>query len=395
MKKKISIIGGGPSALSLAAFLDTRKYNVTIYEKNKTLGRKFLVAGKGGFNLSYAEPIESFIQRYTPSFFLEKALLNFDNTALRTWLNDIGIETFVGSSNRIFPVKGIKPIEVLNAIINDLKRKKVNIKFEHQWLGWTENEGLVFSNGETIQSDYIVFALGGSSWSVTGSDGSWLDFFDTKKIITLPFQSSNCAFQINWSEAFIKQHEGKALKNISISCSNKTKKGEVVITQFGFEGNAIYALSPEIQKALNHKNKATIYLDLKPTLSVNDILKRLQNNDSKKTSEVLKKELKLSAAAISLLKSLITKETFLDKKKLVDVIKKLPLEIIAAAPVDEAISTSGGIALEEVNQYFELKQLPHHFCIGEMIDWNAPTGGYLLQACFSMGVYLAQHLNTK
>lgn len=395
MKKTVSIIGGGPSALCLAAFLDASKFDITIYEKNKTIGRKFLVAGKGGFNLTHAELPENFIKRYTPPTFLKNAFQHFDNTHLRTWLKGIGIPTFVGSSKRVFPEKGIKPIEVLNAILKVLKEKNVQLQFEYNWMGWTEQQALVFNNNLFIQSDYTIFSLGGGSWKVTGSDGTWLTHFSNKKIQTLPFQSSNCAYKINWSDFFIEQHEGKALKNISISCGEKIQKGEVVITKFGLEGNAIYALSPSIQQALKNEQKAAIFIDLKPMIAENDLQQRINNSSLQKTTEILRKEVKLSSAAISLLKASVSKATYLDTVLLTKAIKRLPIEIVAAAPVDEAISTSGGIALDEVDQNFELKRLAHHFSIGEMLDWNAPTGGYLLQACFSMGAYLAHYLNSK
>ena len=393
MKKTVAIIGGGPSALLLAAFLDSERFQCTIYERNKAVARKFLVAGKGGFNLSHAKPMTDFVNRYTPPTFLKSALMGFTNTDLRTWLSGIGIPTFVGTSNRIFPERGIKPIEVLNGILAVLKQKNVKIQYQHQWTGWNENEALIFNQDQIVTSDYSVFALGGGSWKVTGSDGLWLDIFSKKGLKTSPFQAANCACQINWPKDFLAQHEGKPLKNIAIRCGSRQQKGEAVITQFGLEGNAIYALSPRIQTALNAHQEATIYVDLKPTLSSEKVLSRLQNSSAKKTSDILRKDLKLSKTQLQLLKTQIRKEDFLDQEILATKIKALPLSIRATAPIDEAISTTGGLSLDMVNQYFELKQLPNTFCIGEMLDWYAPTGGYLLQACFSMGVHLANHLN--
>ena len=393
MKKKIAIIGGGPSSLLLAAFLDTDLFDITIFEKNKSFGRKFLVAGKGGFNLTHSETIETFIERYTPSIFLEKSLSEFNNQDLIQWFTDIGIPTFVGSSKRVFPLKGIKPIEVLNAILQVLKDKKIDFQFEQTWIGWNEDEKIIFQSGLNIQTDYVVFALGGGSWKVTGSDGQWLDIFSNKGIKTLPFKSANCAYKIQWPEHFISKNEGKPLKNISATCGSKIQKGEAVITRFGLEGNAIYALSPQIQKELDAKKSITIFLDLKPSLSEEIILKKLTDSKLKKTSDKLRGDIKLSTIQLSLLKSYSKKEDFLDHKKLSQIIKKLPLDILSAAPIDEAISTTGGINLKEVNEHFQLKKIDRTFCIGEMLDWNAPTGGYLLQACFSMGVYLARYLN--
>ena len=392
MKKSIAIIGGGPAALLLAAFLDTDQFAVSIYEKNKAVGRKFLVAGKGGFNLTHAEPIQDFTKRYTPDYFLEKALLDFDNAALRQWLEKIGIPTFVGSSKRVFPVKGIKPIAVLNAILAVLKQKNIGIQYGQKWTGWDEDNALLFDSGLVVKADYVVFALGGGSWKVTGSDGSWLDTFAAKGISTRPFVASNCAYGISWPEGFRIKNEGLPLKNIALTCGEKTQKGELVITKFGLEGNAIYALSPQIQAGLQTTGAATVFIDLKPSLTTEVVLKKIRASKEKNTTLILRKVLKLSPPQINLLKTQLAKAVFLDSELLGQHIKKLPLKVSAAAPLDEAISTTGGIALSAVHPHFELKQLKHQFCVGEMLDWNAPTGGYLLQACFSMGVFVARYL---
>ena len=392
MKKQITIIGGGPSALLLAAFLDVDKFSVIIYEKNKTLGRKFLVAGKGGFNLTHSEQIDQLIQRYTPNDFLDKALLNFTNTDFRNWLNQIGVPTFIGSSKRVYPEEGIKPIEVLNAILKSLKEKGITIKYEQTFSDWDTNGNPIINN-KTIQTDYTVFALGGASWKVTGSDGSWLDTFSKKGIKTKPFQASNCAYQIDWDPNFIQNHEGTPLKNITISCNNVFQKGEAVITKFGLEGNAIYGLSPQIRKHLNINQKATVFIDFKPSLTLEKVLSKIKSSKYKNTTQILKKEIKLSTSQIDLLKKNLSKECYLNTESLTKNIKKFPLEIINSASIDEAISTVGGIDLNAISKNFELKSMSHQFCIGEMLDWDAPTGGYLLQACASTGVSLAKHLN--
>lgn len=393
MKKSVSIIGGGPAALILAALLDCNKFKVTIYEKNKTLGRKFLVAGKGGFNLTHSEPIGELIARYTPPHFLEKALLDFDNEDFRHWIDSIGIPTYIGSSKRVYPESGIKPITVLNAILGLLDKQGVAIEYQHTWKGWTNENDIVFNTDTTIKSEYTIFAMGGGSWKVTGSDGSWLDLFEMQSIPIVPFQSSNCAYRVNWPEDFILEHEGSPLKNIAISCLNKKQKGEAVITRFGLEGNAIYALSPQIREELESQQKATVFLDMKPTLRYEDLLEKIRKSTFKKTSETLQKEIKLSSAQIGLLKKYLSKETYLNPELLAQNIKKLPIEITGSALLNDAISTSGGIQLDAVDENFQLKNKKSNYCIGEMLDWDAPTGGYLLQACFSMGMHLARHLN--
>ena len=392
MKKQVSIIGGGPAAFLLASFLDADKFTITVYEKNKTSGRKFLVAGKGGFNLSHSEPIEELIKRYTPNTFLKVALLNFTNTDFRNWLDQIGIPTYVGSSKRIYPKEGIKPIEVLNAILKTLKEKGVFMQYEHTFSGWDNHNNPIINN-KAIESDYTIFAIGGGSWKVTGSDGGWLNSFIEKGINTTPFSASNCGYEINWNSDFIKQHEGTPLKNIAITCNEVIQKGEAVITKFGLEGNSIYGLSPQIRAQLNKNTMACIFIDFKPSLSLATVFSKIELSKFKNTTQILKKELKLSLAQIDLLKIYLSKDDYLSTASLANHVKRFPLEVINTATIDEAISTVGGVDLTTVSKNYELKKLPNQFCIGEMLDWDAPTGGYLLQACASMGVYLAKFLN--
>lgn len=392
-KKKIAIIGGGPAAIFLGLFLDPTRFDVTIFEKNKALGRKFLVAGKGGFNLTHSEEIDDFISRYHPKEFLEPAIMAFNSEDLRNYLDAIGIPTFIGTSKRVFPQKGIKPIFVFMQLMSLLQRKGVHIEYDYEWDGWSEDGKLLFNHKYTLDSDFTVFSLGGGSWKVTGSDGGWSKYFENHGVKTLPFVAANCAFQIQWPRESLRQISGKPLKNITITCDGITKIGEVVITDFGMEGNAIYALSKEIQNLLRTDQKAMITIDLKPVFSAEEIKKKLEDSKDEKVSNKLRNSLKLSNAAIHILKINTSKEVFLDYEKLSHSIKNLNIEIIDAAPIDEAISTMGGISLNEVDEHFQLLKLPNHYCIGEMLDWNAPTGGYLLQACFSMGVYLAKHLN--
>lgn len=394
--KFLAIIGGGPSALMLAAMLDETKYSVHIYEKNAAVGRKFLVAGDGGFNLTHSEDMDSFIRRYTPDDFLENALRTFTNKDLCDWLQAIGIETYVGSSKRIFPVKGIKPIEVLNAFLDKLKSKQVQIHALHEWKGWSETNTLIFQNKKEevyVESDIVVFALGGGSWKVTGSDGTWLELFQKKGIQTIPFQPSNCGYNTPWPDAFIEKHEGKWLKNIAVSCCGTHKHGELVITRSGIEGGAVYALSPEIRQQLQHNQVAEITIDLKPTFAAETLVQKL-SKPAKSVTELLSKELKLTDTQITLLKAVVSKEDFLNRETLAAAIKTFPLTLTGMSAIDEAISTVGGIALSEVDENFQLHKFSNQFVLGEMLDWDAPTGGYLLQGCFSMGAYAATYLNT-
>jgi len=398
LKKNIAIIGGGPASLMLACSLDASKFNISIYEKNMALGRKFLVAGDGGFNLTHSEEIEQFVNRYHSKQFIEPFLNHFSNTDFRHWLKSIGIETYIGTSKRIFPVKGVKPIEVLNIIISVLKNNNISIQYNYEWKGWN-NEQLIFqtSNNQTVNitPDIVVFAMGGASWKVTGSSGDWTSYFEEKEIQINSFYPSNCAYQIAWNTELIKQISGQALKNCEFFCGNMHKKGEAILTDFGIEGSGVYALSKEIREQLIHNQKAELFIDFKPELSIEEIQNRLENKGKLSIKDILEKKINLSDTQIQLLKFYTTKEEYNLPKHLSELIKKFSLILKAFAPIDEAISTVGGIDLKEVNENLELKKLPNHYCMGEMLDWDAPTGGYLLQACFSMGKFLADKLNQK
>jgi len=396
MKKSVSIIGGGPAAMMLAAKLDTEKYNVSVYEKNKALGRKFLVAGKGGFNLTHGEELEVFVGRYHPNYFLKQAVTDFSNIDLQKWLKELGIETYAGTSNRIFPVKGTKPVEVLNAILSQMENNKVNIYTGYKWIGFANDNSLMFESKNQIKnvdSDIVVFALGGASWKITGSDGTWLDYFMKRGITCLPFEASNCGYKVNWPSIILDKIEGKALKNCQFKSGLTFHAGEAVITSLGIEGSGVYPLGYEIRKQLSEKNKAELLIDLKPQNTLEEISLKLANRKNVSLTRYLEKDMNLGGTKTLLLKAILSKENFTDNNSLAVKIKNLPLEISGLAPIDEAISTVGGVSLKEIDDHYQLKKIPNHFVIGEMLDWDAPTGGYLLQACFSMGNNLAHYLN--
>jgi len=397
LKPSIAIVGGGSAALMFAAKIDTTKYTVTIYEKNAAIARKFLVAGDGGFNLTHSEDIGTFIKRYTPSDFLEKSLRNFSNIDLQIFLKSIQINTYTGTSKRIFPIKGIKPIDVLNAFLKLIESKNVQIKTKHTWKGWNQKNELIFEHNENdifIKPDYVIFSLGGSSWVKTGSDGIWTNYFQEKEIKIIPFTASNCTYQVEWKNDFIEHAAGNALKNIEVSCNHKSKRGELVITPLGLEGGAIYALSPQIREQLVNQQKENINIELKHTITEEEISHQISvKKGNKSITKHLTEVLNINKTVIELLKHQLTKEEFLNPKTLAQKIKQLPITITNFGSIDKAISTVGGISLSEINENFELKKLPNHFVIGEMLDWDAPTGGYLLQACFSMGAAVATIFN--
>lgn len=391
--KRLTIIGGGPAALMLAAQIDTKKYQVTLCERKKSVGRKFLVAGEGGLNLTYNASVEELITQYFPSEFMDPIIRQFTNEDLINWFNDLGIATFIGSSNRVFSDLELKPIEVLNKIVDYISTKEITIQLDRKWLGWNEEGHLCFEELEDVASDIVVFALGGASWKVTGSDGGWTKAFEARGLRVLAFRAANCAFGVNWNKNFITTHEGKPLKNIALTYLNHCSKGELVISKFGLEGNAIYALSQKIQDALLTEESVVIHLDLKPTMTVDQIKAKYKRSRLSKVTDILKKDLNLDSTTIGLLKQFSNKNTFLNPDLLAETIKSIPLIIQSADELDKAISTLGGIALDEIDKNFQYKKIPNTYAIGEMLDWYAPTGGYLLQACFSMGFVLAKYLN--
>lgn len=380
-------MGGGPAGLMTAHQLSKkRQFDIQIFDANKAVARKFLVAGQGGFNITNSEKTESFIQKYNHSF-VQNAVLQFSNEATINWLKEIGIETYVGSSGKIFPVKGTKPVEVLNRWLKFLVHKGVQINTDHKLVDF-HSQKAIFStpNGESIVDyDVLIFALGGASWKVTGSTGEWTTLFQQKNIKIQPFQSSNAGIEIkNWDESW----GGNVLKNTSISIGNTSRFGEIELTKYGFEGAPIYALNAQVRAGAKF-----LKLDLKPSKSYDELLQFYKQYKGNKTEFL--KAIKLSKSAIDLIKKQLTKEQFTDPEILVQSIKELTFPIQALRPIDEAISTVGGVDMNEITMNFELKNHPNHFCIGEMMDWDAPTGGYLLQACFAQGVICAQAIREK
>jgi uncharacterized flavoprotein (TIGR03862 family) len=391
--KNLTIIGGGPAALMLAAQIDTKKYRVTLCEKKKTVGRKFLVAGEGGLNLTYNCSIEDLINQYSPSAFMGPILRQFTNEDLMNWLQLHEVSIFIGSSNRVFPESGMKPIEVLKKFTDFIAAKGIKFNRDTTWLGWDEKGHLNFEKNIDKDADIVVYAMGGASWKITGSDGLWSQPFKKRGIQTQPFRAANCAFEVDWKPNFITTHEGKPLKNIALTFKNTTAKGELVISKFGLEGNAIYALSQKVQENLLTEKNTVIYLDLKPTMAVFQLKEKYKKSPRTKVTEILKKDINLDRTSIGILKHFTNKETFSDPEKLITGIKSVPITIKSSGELDKAISSLGGVSLSEIDVNFQLKKLPNSYAIGEMLDWYAPTGGYLLQGCFSMGFVLANHLN--
>ncbi|MEI6864455.1 TIGR03862 family flavoprotein [Flavicella sp.] len=389
--KKIIIVGGGPAGM-MAALELSKNHEVHLYEKGKTLGRKFLVAGKGGFNLSNSLTGQNLISKYSPTSFFTPILNNFDSCSTRNWLKDLGINTFIGSSGRIFPIKGIKPIEVLNAIKDRLLEKNATIHFEHEFIDFTENE-IIFKTIDgsttTMIFDKCIFALGGASWSATGSKGDWLPVFEKIGIATKHFEASNCGLKIDFTHKEILKHIGTPLKNIQVSINGITIKGEAVISNYGLEGNAIYPISALVRENLKTNNSTQIKVDLKPFNTELDLLDKITATTLPKNYSYL---FKLNKTQIALIKSFTDKETYLNPISFVKSIKNLYIPITNLQPMEEAISTIGGISMTELNPNLSLKKIPNVYIAGEMFDWDTITGGFLLQGCFSTAYHISQNI---
>jgi uncharacterized flavoprotein (TIGR03862 family) len=383
----VIIIGAGPAGMMAAQILAEKGFKVQIYEQNKAAGRKFLVAGNGGFNLTHNEESESFIEKYDAPE-IREIVKSFDNKKVINWLSDLGITTYVGSSGKIFPTKNFKPIQVLKAWLDRLEQLGVVIHYEHTFMDFDENSVTLNHKENELKVDYskLILSMGGGSWKKTGSDAKWIEILKSKNIEIIPLESANSGYD---TDSGFHRLQGQYLKNIKISFEQNEKIGEVVFTKYGIEGSPVYYLNRFTRK---HDFPLTLYIDLKPNLSETEIHGELNGND--KISQILKRKLKLSTTAINLVKTL-DKETYTNIEILSRLVKKFPIKILSYRPIDEVISTSGGIAFSELNHRLELNKFPNVFCAGEMVDWEAPTGGYLLQACFSTGNWVANEISNN
>jgi len=394
-QKQIIIIGGGPAGL-MAADVLSATHDVCLYDKEKNVGQKFLLAGKGGFNITNSAQGEELISKYSPDGFMNKALSDFDTSALRQWLAAMNIPTFVGSSGRVFPEKGIMPIDVLNKIRTKLVNQGVQIHNEHEFVGFDNNRHVTLKHHEKeiiAEADYILFALGGASWPVTGSNGAWQPIFESMGIATSPFQSSNCGVNISWPEGFRQSHAGKPVKNIRLFTGDFEVRGEAVITDYGLEGNAVYPMVPSIRNMLNSKAPAYLHIDFKPLNPEAHLLMKIKGKTV--TTKDYGRLFNLSPVQLALIKAFTDKDSFLSVPRFIASIKNLAIPVDSLRPLEEAISTIGGIRTEEVNDDFSLKKYPWIYVMGEMLDWDAPTGGFLIQGCFSMGHYAAHAIMGK
>ena len=392
--RRVAIIGGGPAGLMAAEVLGAAGVQVDLYDAMPSVGRKFLLAGKGGMNITHAEPYPQFVQRYgARADEVQAWLARFDADGVRAWIHGLGIETFVGSSGRVFPTE-MKAAPLLRAWLHRLRESGARFHMRHRWLGW-EGEQLRFATpgGETrVQADAVILALGGASWPRLGSDGAWAPLLAERAVPVAPLRPANCGFDADWSPHFANRHAGEPLITVAAAVDGGAKRrGQFVITATGVEGSLIYALSSSLRERIEAAGSATLWLDLLPDLDAERVMAEVTRpRGARSMSSHLQSRLGIKGVKAGLLYECLSKQAFNDPAGLARAIKHLPLVLKRARPIDEAISSAGGVCFEGLDEHGMLRALPGVFCAGEMVDWEAPTGGYLLNACFASGRAAAQ-----
>ena len=392
-KPHVAIIGAGPAGLMAAEVIAQGGASVTVYDAMPSAGRKFLMAGRGGLNLTHSEALPAFLARYREAApRLEAAITAFPPENLRQWSEALGQPTFVGSSGRVFP-KAMKASPLLRAWLRRLNASGVQFALRHRWTGWEDDGRLSFQTPEgkrVVEAHATVLALGGASWPRLGSDGAWMEILESRGVTIAKLRPSNCAFTVGWSDIFRDRFEGHPLKGAALSFGAHSVRGEAVITRNGIEGGAVYALSADLREAIADKDEAILRVALRPDLFISDLVARLSIPRGKQSlSNFLRKTLHLSPVAIGLLQEAAMASgaslASLSMVNLARVINDVPIKLVGVAPIARAISTAGGISFDELDADFMIRRLPGTFAAGEMLDWEAPTGGYLLQACFATG----------
>lgn len=392
--RHVAIIGGGPAGLMAAEVLSNVGVSVDLYDAMPSVGRKFLLAGIGGLNITHSEDFDRFASRYGPErTWLQTSLDQFTPDDLCRWCNDLGIETFIGTSGRVFP-KEMKAAPLLRAWLHRLRQQGVRFHVRHRWQGWHDDGALNMTDANgttlTLRPDATLLALGGASWPKLGSNGAWMSLLQERGITVSPLQSANCGFDVAWSEHLKSTFAGEPLKSVRIHFTDHAgqtyeRSGECLISQHGIEGSLIYALSRPLRNIINALGAATITLDLLPNHNPEQVLDALCHRGKKSLSSYLKSALGLSGVKTGLLYEVLTKEQCADLRTLATTLKAVPIRLLATRPIAEAISSAGGIRFDNLDEHFMVKQHPGLFVAGEMLDWEAPTGGYLLTACLATG----------
>ena len=395
----VAVVGCGPAGLMAATVLSEAGLRVEMFDAKGSTGCKFLVAGRGGLNLTHAEQAEPFAARYgTNAEIFKKFLADFSPNDLRAWLRGLGVETFVGTSGRVFP-KDATAHDILKIWVGALSRRGVVFHYRHRWQGFAPTGAPLFrtDTGELLEfpAKGLLLALGGASWPQTGSDGGWAPFLTARDIHLEPFRPANCGVEVAWSEHFRTRFSGKPLKNLLLRCGDRQATGDVIITAYGLEGGPVYALSSVIRDLLEKGSPVSLFLDLKRDLPLEHIRGKLAQPRGKESlANFLRKTIHLTGPAYSLLREICSPEELGNPAPLAEQITNLPVPIRRTRPLAEAISSAGGVAFPEVTADLMLRKLPGVFVAGEMLDWEAPTGGYLLQGAFSTGYRAAQGLLT-
>jgi uncharacterized flavoprotein (TIGR03862 family) len=392
--KRVTIIGGGPAGLMAAEVLAGAGATIDVYESMPTLARKFLRAGLGGLNITHSEPYSTFCTRYKErQTELQPMLDNFAPEVFREWVHSLGIKTFVGTSGRVFPSE-MKAAPLLRAWVHRLRTSGVRFHFNHRWLGFHEDNSLRLTNGDeefAVKPDATILALGGASWPQLGSTGCWASWLSERGVEMAPWQSANCGFDVAWSTHMREKFAGAPLKAVSLTFTGvdgvtECRPGELLVTEYGVEGSLIYAFSRQLRECINKHGKAIFKIDLLPGRSHARVLSDLSKpRGSRSMSRHLQTCLGKDPLRRALLFELLTKEQISDAKILAKFIKALPITVCRTRPIEEVISSAGGVCFSSVDQHLMLKALPGVFVAGEMLDWEAPTGGYLLTACCATG----------
>ena len=386
---RVAVIGGGPAGLMAAEALAARGVGVDVFDAMPSVGRKFLLAGKGGLNLTHAEPLPDFVGRYgTRAALLQPLLQAFGPAELRDWAAGLGVQTFVGSSRRVFPLD-MKAAPLLRAWLHRLRVQGVRFHMRHRWTGWDGDGALALDTPAgpiTLRPAATVLALGGASWSRLGSDGAWWPWLQARGVELAPLQPANCGFDVPWSEHLRLRFAGEPIKSVSIRVGDWHQRGEFVLTAGGVEGSLVYAASALLREALAAQGTATFELDLLPDRPLDWVAAELAHpRGPRSLATHLKTRLHLAGAKAALLWEIVPRAAQADPARFAAQIKALPITVSAPRPIDEAISSAGGVRFEALDARVMLRALPGEFCAGEMLDWEAPTGGYLLTACFATG----------